>query len=158
MAETMGKKNPRRISIPSTRHLARISSADTIIYFRKKKNLTRCIAWGLVKKISKGDEFDMMYLISGGSKLLIVVIKSETARKQIATCKINQWCQIIADSLMCFEENETKIILYAVAIQGWYVPKIMDIRETPDEEKDWNDMDKSEYTEGQDFLSEFENN
>lgn len=154
----MGGRNPKYVSVPSSKHIARISANDMIIYFRRKKgHITRCVLWGLVRKISKGNEFDILYVLGGGLNLLTVVVKKEPARKQIATCKVNQWCNIIADSLAWFEDGKSKAILYAVAIQGWYVPKVMDIQQVPDEELG-EPMDDKEYAEGQDFLSQYENN
>ncbi|NLV28865.1 MAG: hypothetical protein GXY57_01705 [Erysipelotrichaceae bacterium] len=147
----LGSKNPKRVSVPRANHLARISVCDTILFFRKHGNQTRCLIMGLVKKIAKGKEFDILYLVSGGSQLLPVIVKSLPARKQIATCKINQWCQILADGISYIEDKRFKSIYYAVALQGWYVPKVMDIYEDDSEP-----MNETEYAEGKDFLSQFE--
>ena len=100
---------------------------------------------GVVYRVVKGEKFDLIYINFGlfkEHKTRLVVAYENHARRQIMTLKRGQVCQVYG---MCryftteVEVNGVKskgvrLGLYAKAIQGWYVPTMLDIRKMPTNE------------------------
>ena len=101
---------------------------------------------GRVYRVVKGDKMDMVYINFGlfrGHMTRVVVVHDNQARRQTLTLKRGQMCQVYG---LCRyyqtkvknkkgeEVSGTRLGLYATAIQGWYVPTMLDIRRLPKNE------------------------
>lgn len=123
------------------------------------------IGIGKVVKILKGDEFDIICVNFGRGiaeeVLRKIIVKSDMARKQIATIKINQYADFFGDYVGVKLKQKDGTYKYessfiAYAIRGWYVPRAYDIKRTPKEElPETEQMDSDEYDYTHDILSQF---
>ena len=100
---------------------------------------------GVVYRVVKGDKQDLVYVRFGPfntTKTRLVVVYHNHARRQILTLKRGQCCQVYGVcryykddiNLNGVKTKGLKLGLYATAIQGWYVPTMLDIRRTPTNE------------------------
>ena len=113
---------------------------------------------GKVKRISKGKDFDIIYVVFGiaSNKLRQVIVVDSRPRRQELTIKCGQYAQFYG---CCFKKKKkvtfkkkdgsevTKDVgyweLYAMAIQGWYVPKMFDVRANEQEIKEGKVKDQT---------------
>ena len=118
---------------------------------------------GVVCRIVKGSRFDMVYVNFGvfaNQQTRVVVVQKNHARRQIMTLKKGQICQVYG---ICrnyktdFELNNgekkyrIRLGLYATALQGWYVPTMLDIKKMPNNDDLVNPSEKE-----QDLIETFE--
>lgn len=100
---------------------------------------------GIVYRVVKGEKQDLVYVRFGTfntTKPRLVVVYHNHARRQILTLKRGQCCQVYGVcryfttdiKLNGKDTKGLKLGLYATAIQGWYVPTMLDIRRTPTNE------------------------
>lgn len=100
---------------------------------------------GVVYRVVKGEKQDLVYIRFGcfqSTKIRLVVIYHNHARRQTLTLKRGQCCQVygvcrnFATDIMLNGKKTKggKLGLYAIAINGWYVPTMMDIRKMPTNE------------------------
>ena len=100
---------------------------------------------GVVYRVVKGDKQDLVYVRFGcfnTVKTRLVVAYHNHARRQILTLKRGQCCQVYGVcryfktdiNLNGVKTKGLRLGLYATAIQGWYVPTMLDIRRTPTNE------------------------
>ena len=100
---------------------------------------------GVVYRVVKGDKQDLVYIRFGPfntTKTRLVVVFHNHARRQILTLKRGQCCQVYGvcryfTTDIKLNDKDTKGLrlgLYATAIQGWYVPTMLDIRRLPTNE------------------------
>ena len=96
---------------------------------------------GKVCRIVKGEKLDLVYIrfstLAGQFPRIVIVINNR-ARRQIATLKRGQVCQVYG---MCkyttFEyegKQRIRLGLYAEGLLGWYVPTTLDIKKLPPNE------------------------
>lgn len=83
---------------------------------------------GRTIKIMKGQEFDMIQMDFGSGVWKDIIVKSNHARRQIYTLKRNQYAWFYGFMTTYMENGELHTSLFARALQGWYVPKNMDIK------------------------------
>ena len=112
-------------------------------YHQKKYRLFYGV--GVVYRVVKGEKQDLVYVRFGAfptTKIRLVVAYHNHARRQTLTLKRGQHCQVYGIcryfSFTKKVDNEEKRVLrlglYATAIQGWYVPSMLDIRKLPNNE------------------------
>ena len=100
---------------------------------------------GVVARVVKGDKQDLIYINFGffrEMKKRLVVAYDNIARRQTLTLKRGQVCQVygiarfykVDVNLNGTPANGLRLGLYAKAINGWYVPTMMDIRKLPPNE------------------------
>ena len=100
---------------------------------------------GVVYRVVKGEKQDLVYVRFGPfntTKTRLVVVYHNHARRQILTLKRGQCCQVYGVcryfttdiKLNGKDTKGLKLGLYATAIQGWYVPTMLDIRRLPTNE------------------------
>lgn len=92
----------------------------------------------LVKRISRGNEFDIVYAVFGimSNKLRPIVVIENQARRQILTLKCGQYAYFYGACVkrkeeMTFNGKIKKVFrweFYASVCQGYYVPKMFDVR------------------------------
>ena len=109
---------------------------------RNKKKYRLFYGIGVVYRVVKGEKQDLIYINFGmfrEHKTRLVVAYENHARRQIMTLKRGQVCQVYG---VCryfstkmehngITTNAVKLGLYARAIQGWYVPTMLDIKKAP---------------------------
>lgn len=98
---------------------------------------------GKVYRIARGEKQDYVYINFGifhTKKPRLVVVYDNQARRQIMTLKRGQVCQVYGLCRYIMSEVEfnngqkkfwRRLGLYASAIQGWYVPTMLDIKKMP---------------------------
>ena len=87
-----------------------------------------------VLRISKGDNFDVMTVQLGlTKKSREIIVTNNHARRQLLTCKRGEFAEIFGECRIVARKNSAGYTykewqLFAWAIQGWYVPKMFDVR------------------------------
>ena len=110
--------------------------------WRNKKRYRLFYGIGKVYRVVKGEKQDLIYVNFGAfkeNKRRIVVAYENHARRQVMTLKRGQVCQVYGIcryfttkiKLNGLETKGIKLGLYAIAINGWYVPTMFDIRKMP---------------------------
>lgn len=128
----MGKIKIRNhtFSIADVARLAHCSKHETLIYLGtpiEENNFTIAIGIGIVRTIQKGEEFDLVGIDFGRGFAREIYVKNNHARRQIYTLKKGQYASFYGLMKVYSEGKKTKVVFYAKALQGWYVPKNMDI-------------------------------
>jgi len=107
---------------------------------------------GIVRSIKKGEHYDMV-VMSFGSYTRKVLVNYNRARRQIYTLKCGQYAQVFGRCRFGkLEDGMTYLYLYALALNGWYVPKALDIKKADDK---FEELVEEQSTD--DFLKMFEN-
>lgn len=110
--------------------------------YHKHKKYYLFYGIGIVYRVVKGDKQDLVYINFGIFKerrTRLVVVYENHARRQLLTLKRGQVCQVYGicrffTQKICVNgtmANGVRLGLYAQAIQGWYVPTMMDIKKLP---------------------------
>lgn len=155
--KTYGKNDKPYIGLPVT------TLNDEMLYIASGKthNFT---GDGLVMKISRGEKFDIVTVMFGiGVKYRDVVVTHTRARRQILTLKRGQWARFGGMARLYQEKTKPKEgyksvlykkwYLFAYFLQGYYTPKMFDIRKRQEdidngEEIDYIDpLDKDKETQ-----------
>lgn len=100
---------------------------------------------GVVYRVVKGEKQDLVYVRFGPfntTNTRLIVVYHNHARRQTLTLKRGQCCQVYGVcryfttdiKLNGKDTKGLKLGLYATAIQGWYVPTMLDIRRLPTNE------------------------
>ena len=102
---------------------------------------TQYVAWGIVQKIEKGDDFDIVTMGFGQKFGRRIIVKDNFARRQIYTLKHNQIAMVVGDLQYYKEENskgklEHRTQLYAKGFLAFYTPKSMDVIKIEQNEED----------------------
>ena len=92
----------------------------------KEKNF--CIGVGIVKKIEKGENFDLVKMDFGRGYWRDIVVRMNHARRQIYTLKVGQLAWFFGFMKVYLKDKKRKAYFFARGFQGWYVPKNMDIK------------------------------
>ena len=110
--------------------------------YHNKKRYRLFYGIGKVYRVVKGEKQDLIYINFGVFKekrTRLVVAFENHARRQIMTLKRGQVCQVYGVcryfttkiNLRGVETKGVRLGLYAIAINGWYVPTMFDIRKMP---------------------------
>lgn len=110
---------------------------------------------GIVYRVVRGEKKDFVYVRFGcfqNVKVRLVVVDHNHARRQTLTLKRGQCCQIYGISryytdyinLNGKRVKGIKLGLFATAINGWYVPTMLDIKKMPTNEDVVRPTDKEE--------------
>ena len=115
---------------------------ETIMYFgasEQFKGMTTCLGVGVVKRIEKGKDFDLVIMNFGRKFNRKIVVKSNHARRQIYTLKLGQhaWFYGLKKNYKLDKNNPTNVttMFFAIGFQGWFVPKSFDIKENIQEQE-----------------------
>lgn len=128
----MGKVSIRghKFSIPNVVRLTHYAIHETLLFLGaplEDNDFTICVGIGIVRKIEKGEDFDLIGIDFGTGHIRNVFVKNNHARRQIYTLKKGQYAWFYG-LMKCYTLNgRRKTSFYAKALQGWYVPKNMDI-------------------------------
>ena len=124
--------------MPRNKPILTLHGETIIIFPRYSKGHSHFWGIGLVKRISRGKDFDIVYVAFGvmSNKLRAIAVIENQARRQLLTLKRGQYAQFYG---ACVKKKEQMEIngkirdvyrweLYAAMCQGYYVPKMFDIR------------------------------
>lgn len=119
-----------KFAMPDATRVMQFAIHDTLWFLGsplEDNEMTICIGIGIVKKIEKGEEFDLVGMDFGRGYIRDIFVKNNHARRQIYTLKKGQLAWFYG-FMKCYKiDRKTKSSLYAKGFQGWYVPKNMDI-------------------------------
>lgn len=135
---TLGKYAPKNIHIPNVGEVLRALNGEMIMLCGdvstsdKAKNYRMAFGIGYVIKISHGESFDLVYMSFGGPTRKLMVIDNR-ARRMILTLKRGQLAMFTGYGRIytaTYDDGTKKRHwqFYAVGLQGWYVPKMLEIR------------------------------
>ena len=103
---------------------------------------TQYVAWGVVNKIEKGEEFDIVTMRFGQNFGRRIIVKDNFARRQIYTLKHNQIAMVVGDFQYYTVKNEEtgkieqRTQLYAKGFLAFYTPRSMDVIKIEQNEED----------------------
>ena len=102
---------------------------------------TQYVAWGIVQKIEKGEEFDVVTMGFGQKFGRRIIVKDNFARRQIYTLKHNQIAMVVGTLQYYMEKNskgklEHRTQLYAKGFLAFYTPRSMDVIKIEQNEDD----------------------
>lgn len=108
------------------------SMNEAIVYLgppKEDNSKNFCFGIGIVKKIEKGENFDIVKMDFGrGTYWRDIVVRMNHARRQIYTLKVGQLAWFFGFMKVYRQEGKRKAYFFARGFQGWYVPKNMDIK------------------------------
>lgn len=119
-----------RFSMPDATRVVQYAIHDTLWYLGsplEDNEMTICVGIGIVKKIEKGEDFDLVGMDFGRGYARDIYVKNNHARRQIYTLKKGQLAWFYG-FMKCYKiDGKKKANLFAKGFQGWFVPKNMDI-------------------------------
>jgi len=132
MKAKYGKVDKPEFFIPDISKTLKGSTNESLIFFGKchfEQRYSVVLGVGRVKMIKTSEKFDLVKINFGRHYSRLIIVKDNHARRQIYTLKKGQlaWFYGYYASFKN-EQGKLESILYAVGFQGWYVPKVMDIR------------------------------
>lgn len=152
-------KYPKNFTTPY-RSLSQIGRERLIIFPAndgENNGLRYVVGWGIVNKVKKGEEYDVVLVNFGSGRSMKVFCKSEIARKQVYTLTKTHPVEVVglyAKVKRKREDGKTVYVsgIYADFINGWYVPKSFDIKKINNEDLET----LTEEREFEDVLEQFE--
>ena len=144
-------KSPHIFAIPDMDNLLRTSKHESLFVFgssEEDKEKMICAGIGRVTFIEKGEKFDLVGMNFGRSYSRRIVVVGNHARRQIFTLKRGQLAWFYGYFKVYNFEKRKKVLFYAKGFQGWYVPKMVDIKNYEGE------IDKIEDTDLTNYLDE----
>lgn len=130
----LGTKYPKTITVPKIDGIMESVSGQSIMLFGSEiKGYRWFYAIGHIKRIEHFEKYDLVYARFGGGEYLSVCVVYETnARRQLLTCKLGHYAQFygVSDYIKYEYNGKTKKRhrYYLKAINGWYVPQLIEIK------------------------------
>lgn len=128
----IGTVNEKEFYVPDIGKLLKSSKNESLILFGKAEYEQRyclCLGVGRVCSIKTGEKFDWVRINFGRKYSRNIVVKNNHARRQIYTLKKGQIAWFYGYyATYTNEQGKLESVLYAIAFQGWFVPKMFDIR------------------------------
>ena len=163
----IGRWSKKEIFVPETDGIMEHIKGCSIMLFGISKvneiNYRPFFGIGMVRRIAKGEEVDLVYINFGGDQIRQIVCVDNRCRRQILTLKRGQFCSVFGYakvySFMGKDKNGNpkerfRWCFFGRALQGWYVPTMVDIRKMPTNEDITPLTDKEENFI--DYLDQFE--
>ena len=130
----MGKIKIRnhKFALAEITKLAQFSLHETLIFLGQPletNDMTICVGIGLVKKIEKGEDFDVVGMDFGRGFTRDIYVKNNHARRQIYTLKKGQYAWFYGLMKYYTLNGKTKPSFFAKAFQGWYALHIVSCRQ-----------------------------
>lgn len=157
----IGKYNSKLVKVPTASRVVKVGLGESLILFPTFEDKRYFIGWGMIKKISKGEKFDLLY-IDFGIGVSKCFVKSLNARKQISICKKNQYVEVYGLAIyQNSKKNEIDIVdkrvMNVLFLDPKYVPLMVDIKRDEKEfEEQIEKMNEEDIQDGNDFLTKFE--
>ena len=169
---TLGKFSPRDYNLPDFTNTMTHTPMEMLMIFgrhqaAKDLNFRQVMGVGIVRKISHGEKFDLVYMRFGTTKKIRrILVVDNHARRQILTLKKGSFATFVGYGRIYTIEytnaqGETKKkptwVFWALGFQTWYVPTMVDIkRDSLNENEDIEQMDSDDQELGIDILDQFE--
>lgn len=132
MRTKIGTVKEKSFYVPDITKLLKGSKNESLIFFGKSEHEQRyCLVLGVgrVTSIKTGNKFDWVKINFGRHYARNIIVKNNHARRQIYTLKKGQLAWFYGYySAYVNEKKKVESIMYALGFQGWFVPKMFDIR------------------------------
>ena len=132
MRTKIGTVSEKSFYVPNIAKLLRSSKNESLIFFGKAEYEQRyclCLGVGHVLSVKKGEKFDWVKINFGRRYSRDIIVKNNHARRQISTLKNGQLAWVYGYfAAYTDEKGKIKSVLYAMGFQGWFVPKMFDIK------------------------------
>lgn len=164
---TLGSKRPHTYNLPDVGEMMYHPYGDALMMFGVqrvgKKNYQQCFGIGTVLKISKGESFDLVYMKFGKKTVKTIMAINNHARRMIYTLKKGQLATFYGYGRVFTYKKENEIRerqywqFYAWGFQGWYTPKLIDVKKIqkePDFQVDSMSVKEQDYMSN--FLDQFD--
>lgn len=132
MRTKIGTVSEKDFYVPDISKLLKGSKNESLIFFGKTEYEQRyCLVLGVgrVTSIKTGNDFDWVKINFGRHYARNIIVKNNHARRQIYTLKKGQLAWFYGFySVYKNDKGQIESIMYALGFQGWFVPKMFDIR------------------------------
>ena len=132
MRTKIGTVSEKEFYVPDITKLLKGSKNESLIFFGKSEHEQRyCLVLGVgrVTSIKTGNDFDWVKINFGRHYARNIIVKNNHARRQIYTLKKGQLAWFYGFySVYRNDKGKIESIMYALGFQGWFVPKMFDIR------------------------------
>lgn len=132
MKAKYGKVDNIEFFVPNIANTLKGSSNESLIFFGRSHYEQRynvVLGVGRVRMIKTSEKFDLVKINFGRRYSRLIIVKDNHARRQIYTLTKGQLAWFYGYyATFKNEKGELESVLYAKGFQGWYVPKVMDIR------------------------------
>lgn len=138
---TLGTKYPKTIAIPnfdcSVEHIANgnLMLLGSVEY--RNELYRQFVGFGRLTMIKHSENYDLVHVkFAHNEKSRVIVVSDNMARRQLLTCKKGWFMSVIGYAKVRKSgyvkdkeyRRELKYMFYAEAIQGWFVPTLVDIK------------------------------
>ena len=128
----LGDKKTEEYVVPSINNIVRCFRSETLFIFGVDSKNTKyrwCLGVGRVCKIMQGENFDLLYINFGRKYAKEIIVQYNHARRQLLTLKVGQLATFYGKCKRYDRNNKrNQMLLYAIGLQAWYVPRAMDIK------------------------------
>lgn len=166
---TIGKKSPKEVYVPDSDNVMLRVKNESIMTFGQVQYGTnkyrQFFAIGRIYKIVKGDTVDCLWVNFGiENKNRCVICNKNFVRRQISLLKRGWYCEFYGLMKIMFvkkkigtdeEKNVPMWVLFANALNPWYVPRTMEIKKEINEDVENINIDNN--PELINFLDQFKN-
>ena len=147
---------------------------ETLMLFEsaryKGKTYRHFFGIGKVFRVVKGDHQDLVYIRFGALETFrprLVIVYDNHARRQVLMLKRGNYVELFGlcrvftkhyvDKTTGEQKKTTKMGLYAIGFNAWYLPTMMDVRKLPTNEdiETPTDYEENKMNELEDVLNEF---
>lgn len=132
MKVKIGTVSEKEFYVPDISKVLKGSKNESLIFFGKNEHEQRyCLVLGIgrVTSIKTGDKFDWVKINFGRHYARNIIVKNNHARRQIYTLKKGQLAWFYGFySVYRNDKGKVESIMYALGFQGWFVPKMFDIK------------------------------
>lgn len=136
----LGTKYPKKVKIPNIDTIVEHSENESVLFFghinSKGKTFRQFWAIGAVVRVLRNETYDLL-IIKFGDHCRKVVVADNHARRQLLTVKSGEYAQIFGVAKAVRNKYTTKdgeykdyikYYFYALAIQGMFVPSLVEIK------------------------------
>ena len=145
---TIGTKSPKNVYVPDSDNVMLRMRNESIMTFGQSKygdnTYRQFFAIGRIYKIVKGDTVDCLWVNFGiETKNRCVICNKNFVRRQISLLKRGWYCEFYGLMKIMFvkkkigtdeEKNVPMWVLFANALNPWYVPRTMEIKKEINED------------------------
>ena len=144
-------KNTKAIMSRSSNFVTNLSGESVMILPHTFRKMAHFMGIGLVMKISRGNEFDVVNVRFGiQNKIRPIVVRDSKARRQLITLKRGQYGIFYGVAQLTSFKNENykdqdryykQWSFFALALQGMFVPKMFDIKKRKEDIDNGEEID-----------------
>lgn len=140
----LGKKTKREFNVPDIAYYVNYMPYETLFVFGSPidhNDRRLCLGVGTITKIEKGNEFDIIRINFGRRYARKIIVTHNHARRQLLTLKRGQLAWFYGYFKVYANGKNKQTIFFARGLQGWYVPKAVDIKALDNDNVESLDLD-----------------